>query len=238
MNILRVASGVHRALGGALMIGLCLWSASGLIVALLAGESAGDTKKFGIAPALPVQSYANPGGPIAQTPGATGLSLSLRFNRAAYVVEHPGGSALFDAKSGQKLSPLNEAAAREAASREFIGAGGIRSAVLVTSKSREYLGDLPVWRVQFNDRRQTVLYVSAGSGLVVARRDALTAIGDEALRLNRLDLDGDGRPDRPMALVLSVLITIFAMGVVARRITAESRATPSDDSKASGEGAS
>lgn len=130
-------------------------------------DSVADTYRVELEP----RSYANPGGPIAQSPGAQRVRLEYFLNRPVYLVTGSQGEALFDARTGDRLSPINERMAREVARLAFSGKGEIEDAALLTTPPEEFAGASPVWRVTFADHLRTRFYISPQTGAVTARRD-------------------------------------------------------------------
>jgi hypothetical protein len=69
------------------------------------------------------------------------------------------------------ISPLPEVDAREIASRALKQAPPIRQSRQQTEKVAEYGMELPAWRVEFDDPKDTTIYVSPTTGEVLARRN-------------------------------------------------------------------
>lgn len=179
----------HRWLGLALGVQILLWMASGLImswfdIALVRGET--NAVKI-YAPELEPRSYANPGGVIAQTPGATSVRLRSFLERPVYEVIRDDDAALFDAITGEKLTPISGDTAQRIAERDFIGDGKIADLRLMTSTPHEYRGPKPVWRATFDDPLETRLYISPQTGEVLARRNRVWRIYDFFWMLHIMD---------------------------------------------------
>lgn len=88
-----------------------------------------------------------------------------------HVVEFrtPEGAVLVE--GSHIISPLSERDAREVATRALKQAPPIRRAQQQAEKAPEYGMELPAWRVEFEDAKDTTLYVSPTTGEVLARRN-------------------------------------------------------------------
>ncbi|MEO1136617.1 MAG: PepSY domain-containing protein, partial [Pseudomonadota bacterium] len=180
---------IHLWAGLILGVQILLWMASGVIMSwfpieLVRGEQAAFS-----APETPLQAetYASPGGIIVQADTATSLELRRFLGRPVYVTRGEGAEAIFDAATGEKLTPLSEARARRVARQDYVGEGKIVSASLVSFPPGEYRGPTPVWRVDMDDRRNTRLYISPTSGEVLARRNDIWRLYDFFWMLHIMD---------------------------------------------------
>lgn len=164
---------VHLWTGLVLGVQVLLWMASGVVMSWLPLSLVrGETNAYVVnAQPLDPMTYASPGGVIAQTEGATSVELKRLLDRVVYVAEGERGAALYDASSGERLSPLGEGFARRIARQDFIGDGEIVRASLISFPPQEYRSETPVWRVDFDDRLHTRIYVSPSTGAVKARRN-------------------------------------------------------------------
>jgi len=96
---------------------------------------------------------------------------------------------MYDAQSGEKITPLKEAQARKVAEQDYVGAGKIISAALMTHPPHEYRGATPVWRMDLDDRLHTRIYVSPDTGEVRARRNDIWRVYDFFWALHIMDYD-------------------------------------------------
>lgn len=179
----------HRWLALILGVQMAIWAASGLALsfippALTRGETAALPD---FQPDLEARSYASPGGIIAQMGRATDVTLMRRMGRFVYEAHGPDGSALFDARTAERLSPLNEEAARMIATQDFAGAESIVSAVRVDLRR-----GAPAWRVRFSDRNQTSVFVSVETGEILDRQNRYSSLYRFARTLHVFDVSGKG----------------------------------------------
>lgn len=104
------------------------------------------------------------------------------------------GQSIFDATTGEKLSPISEEQARKIAIADFAEDAGVSSAELMEgdlSSHSEYRGkELPVWRVVLDHNSGTVIYVSANRGVVTTRRNNRWRLFDFFWMLHTMDYQG------------------------------------------------
>ena len=101
--------------------------------------------------------------------------------------------ALFDAVSGQKISPINRDTAREIAIGDFTDEVEAISVELIESvgSHSEYRGkELPAYRVVLDHSSGTVIYVSANRGVVTTRRNNRWRVFDFFWMLHTMDYQG------------------------------------------------
>ena len=192
MTLKALVQRVHLWSGLLLGIQMLLWMLSGLVMSAFPIELVrGETTAFSAPPVpLEAQTFASPGGIIAQVDGVTSLELRRFLGRPAYLTSGQGAArALFDAASGEKLSPLSESLARKVAEQDYVGQGEIVSAALVSFPPHEYRGEKPVWRIDYNDRHHTRLYISPTTGEVRARRNDIWRLYDFFWMLHIMDYD-------------------------------------------------
>ncbi len=123
----------------------------------------------------------------------TRILLREHLGRTAFVVYEKGSvpAGMVDAASGVVLTPLVERVARQLARSDFKGEAPIKSAVLLKKAPTEYRGgELPIWRVEFDNPKQTRLYLSPQSGRVRARRNWNWRLFDFFWMLHTMDYRG------------------------------------------------
>jgi len=213
-RISRVVVRLHRWFGLLIGLQLLLWALSGVVMSwfhinLVRGETYATEA---VLPDLAVQIFASPGGVIAQAPGAKEVQLTSRLGRTVYVTKTDSGvTNLFDAKTGEKLSPLREKDARLVAERDYAGEAKIKHARLLTKAPSEYRDSLPVWQVQYNDKLATRLYVSPGSGVVVSRRNKIWRLYDFFWMLHIMDYDERENYNNPLVKFFSATTLLFIL---------------------------
>ena len=130
-------------------------------------------------PPLALAGLAEPG-PILATGGAdAALRLETQLGRPVYVLEGAAGKALFDAKTGARLSPLASADIRSRALAHYAGPGPIKDMKLLNVVPSEIRGrPAPIWRVEFEGLWRPTLYLSPQTGELIAKRHDLWRIFD------------------------------------------------------------
>ncbi|WP_425408520.1 PepSY domain-containing protein [Hyphococcus sp.] len=216
MTFKAIVQRVHLWAGLILGIQVLLWMASGVVMSwypieLVRGETAAYR-----APAAPLEpaTYASPGGVLAQADGATSVELTHFLGRPVYITRGPDGDGLFDASSGERMSPLPERLARRVAEQDYLGDGEIVEARLMSFPPQEYRGRTPVWRVDFDDKRNTRLYILPGSGEVRARRNDIWRLYDFFWMLHIMDYDERDDFNNPLLMAASLTGFIFALSGV------------------------
>ncbi|MEL6360095.1 MAG: PepSY domain-containing protein [Pseudomonadota bacterium] len=204
---------VHTAFGIVLGVQVLLWMASGFVMSWFSLDHVhGETTTAVIYPAeLPTLSYASPGGIIAQHPRTTEVSLTRFQGKAVYIARSEEGAALFDANTGEKLSPLSEEKIREVAKNDYVGAGEIVTAKLMDNPPPEYRKAVPVWQVQFDDPDATRLYVSPQTGEVLSRRNRVWRIFDFFWMLHIMDYDEREDFNNPLLRIAAASGLVFAL---------------------------
>ncbi|MEZ5893633.1 MAG: PepSY domain-containing protein [Parvularculaceae bacterium] len=180
---------IHLWSGLILGIQVLLWMASGVVMSFYPiAQVRGETSVFAQEPQpLDTETYASPGGIIAQSEGVTSVKLRRFLGRPVYETAGPDGGGLYDAASGDKLTPLKEDMARRVATQDFIGDGEVVHASLISFPPQEYRGPTPVWRIDFNDKLNTRIYVSPATGEVKARRNDIWRLYDFFWMLHIMD---------------------------------------------------
>ncbi len=115
---------------------------------------------------------------------------------------------MYDAASGEKLSPIGETEARTIAAADFAPPGEIVAVQLVEEKHGEYKNAVPAWQVRFDNWKSTHIYVHANTGLVTARRNAIWRGFDFLWMLHILDFQERENFNNWLLRSLSVLSLI------------------------------
>ena len=123
-------------------------------------------------------------------PGLKTARLETQLGQPVYVVEAAGGKALFDARTGEKLSPLGEAEARARAQALFAEQGRIVSSEYITKAPLEVqTRPVPLWRVEFEGAWRPTFYISPFTGELITRRHDLWRTFDVVWMLHIMDYD-------------------------------------------------
>jgi len=204
---------IHLWAGLILGVQVLLWMLSGVImswfhISLVRGE----TNSFpAVAPELNTTSYASPGGVIAQADGVTSLELRSFLGRPVYEIVAASGPALFDAMSGDKISPITQEMARQVAKTDYVGDAEIISVKLMRNPPHEYRRDKPVWRADINDRLRTRIYVSHSTGEITARRNDIWRVYDFFWMLHIMDYGERDNFNNPLIKAASAAGLVFAI---------------------------
>ncbi len=224
MEIKRTVQTAHRWLGLILAVQVLLWMTSGVIMSWFPIEQVrGETAASIEAPVeLAAKSYFPPGGVIADSVHATDVRLKSWQGRSVYVVTGENGRALFDADSGEKLSPLPEDLARKVAESDFRGEGDLKRVTLMNNPPAEFRGPRPVWRAEFSDADATRLYISPETGEVLARRNRIWRLYDFFWMLHIMDYEERENFNNPLIRAFAVTGLLFALSglfLVVTRVT-------------------
>lgn len=212
----RLLKKVHKWVG--LLIGLQVltWLASGLAISLLDPEKVSGKKwavtNMAAPPALDTMPLLEPADlPAALLKDALGIELMYRHGKPVYVVSRPGGKALVNAPDASVIV-IDQTAARQIALKDFNGNGEIVSIEKGTAPDRETRdshGDY--WRVNFTDRPNTSIYVSASTGEILARRNSFWRVRDFFWMLHIMDYPGRENFNNP--LIISVALIAIWLGI-------------------------
>ena len=223
MSFKALVQRIHLWTGLILGAQVLLWMASGVIMSwfhldLVRGETNSVKAE---PPELAAMAYASPGGVIAQMEGATSLELRTFEGRPVYEVTDANGVAIFDAQSGEKLSPISEIAAQRVAKNDFSGDAKIVRTALMTDPPHEYRREKPVWRIDFNDSLHTRIYVSPSTGEVASRRNDIWRVYDFFWMLHIMDYNNRTNFNNwfvKIASAAGLLFAISGMIIVVYRI--------------------
>lgn len=205
---------IHKWVGLVVGIQVVLWVAGGLVMSAFPIELVrGETQAARLQPA-PITA-----GELAidlrEALAAHGPFTGLRTVRIAgqlhvEALRADGPPLLLDAQNGRVIDGIDEATAREVAARDFTGDGRIVAAVMLAEGPGEYRGALPVWQVRFDDARDTVIYVSAQNGQVVARRNDIWRLYDFFWMLHIMDYEERVDFNHALLIGASVLALVLS----------------------------
>ncbi|MDH5631625.1 MAG: PepSY domain-containing protein [Gammaproteobacteria bacterium] len=100
-----------------------------------------------------------------------------------------GAVELYDAVNGSRISPITRDMAQAIARQDFGLEYPIVQTLWVEKAGGEYKGPVPAWRMDFDNWKQSHIYVDASSGTVTARRNRLWRIFDFLWMLHILDFE-------------------------------------------------
>lgn len=205
-----LARSTHKWIALVVAVQAVFWTLSGVyMTAVHIDIIHGDRLvKAPAAAPLQLEGLVEPAHLAHLAPGLRSARLETQLGQPVYVVDATGGKALFDARTGEKLSPLNEAEARARAKALFAEAGEVVSAELLTKAPLEVqTRPMPLWRVEFEGAWRPTFYISPFTGELVSRRHDLWRTFDFVWMFHIMDYDD--RQD-----VNNLLIRVFTwMGV-------------------------
>ena len=223
MRIAWLASFVHKWLALIIGIQIFIWIATGLFFTVVPIEQVRSEHRVReIQPAVlsAVDLTAVPGA-IAGDQAPIRLTVENRPEGARIVADYADGTAaLFDARSGQRLSPLNQESALAIVRARINTQAPVASSELVTTASPEYRGALPAWRIAFDEPSKLAVYVGANTGQVTARRSELWRVYDFLWALHIMDYrDHENFNNAPIIIVsvLAFLSTIAGIALIPYR---------------------
>jgi hypothetical protein len=192
VRLARRAGSLHRWLALLVGVQILFWFGSGLFMSVVPIETVrGEHLK------AEVQAALDPGALSAGVAAALAtlgpgpverIELRTMLGRPVLLVHgRDVPASLHDAGTGARLSPIPAGTARAIAVADFAGEGRAVALAWVTEETPEYRGPLPAWRVQFDDREATHLYVPANEGRVAARRTRTWRVYDFLWSLHIMD---------------------------------------------------
>ncbi len=114
------------------------------------------------------------------------------------------------------ISPLSEPDAVEVASRALKHKPPVRRVTRQETKIAEYDSELPAWRVEFEDAKDTTIYVSPSTGEVTARRNKKWRQFDLLWSLHVLGyIDRSNPANWPLRIVggLALIVVLSGIGI-------------------------
>lgn len=220
MKVLRLSTLLHKWI--ALVVGLqvLFWVGGGLVMTAIpietvrgehrAVEPKLDALELGALPAL---------GEIARRAGVAPVQAELRTTPRgpAWTLKPSAGEpVIVSAETGRPFGPMSVAQASALAKSAYKGEAGVSGAVLLSTAPEETGRTGPLWRVDFDDREKTSLYLSPDTGEVVIRRSGVWRIFDFFWRLHVMDWDDGEDFNHPLiiittALTLSIVLSGFIL---------------------------
>ncbi|MGD2132491.1 MAG: PepSY domain-containing protein [Maricaulaceae bacterium] len=211
---LRSVVRVHKWI--ALIVGLqiAIWIAGGVVMSVIPIEQVRGEHK--IAPQVPALVFPQDAIPVEEAAAGIGPIRSAElgdwFGRPVWRITD-GNRAVFtvDARTGERLSPFGEEAARAVAAADYAGDVAIATAVLLDDPPAEAGADGPLWRVEFVDRDRTTIYVNPATGLVHARRSSTWRFYDFFWRLHIMDYNDGEDFNHPLLITAAGVAAIVAL---------------------------
>jgi len=160
--------------------------------------------KAPVAQPLKFEGLVEPTHLVHLAPGLKSARLETQLGQPVYVVESEGGKALFDARTGEKLSPLSEAQARARAKALFAEDGEVVSTEFITKAPLEVqTRPVPLWRVEFEGAWRPTFYISPYTGELVTRRHDLWRTFDFVWMFHIMDYDDRQDVNNPLIRIFT-----------------------------------
>ena len=161
---------------------------------------------------LPMQGLIEPATLAGRIPGLRSLRLERWLGRPVYVVERKSGSVLLDARTGEQLSPVGEAAVRAVARERFKGDAAIVEVRLLTTLPIEVqTREPPLWRVEFAGWNKPTFCISPDTGELVTRRHELWRAFDFLWSLHIMDYVKRTDVNNPLLRVAAVSTALMTI---------------------------
>ena len=216
MKISRLPRSTHQGLGLLIGIQVVLWITGGFVMSVLPiekvrGEDWVAKQESGPIPADIVLLAPDQVARDLDLPGLESADLDIWLDRPVYRLNSGETVYLADAATGRLLSPLDADSAREVALRDYAGPGTVAQVTLQEEPLLEIRGrDLPQWRVEFDDSRNTTVYVSPQTGKVTGRRNKIWRVYDFFWMLHIMDYSERDDFNHPLLIGSAVVAWILA----------------------------
>ena len=208
-----VARTTHKWLALFVAVQAVFWTLSGVyMTAVHIDIIHGDRLVKAVTPQpLALAGLVEPAHLAHLAPGLKSARLETQLGQPVYVVDAEGGKALFDARTGAKLSPLTEAQARARAQALFAEAGKVVSAQLLTKAPLEIqTRPVPIWRVEFEGAWRPTFYISPYTGELVSRRHDLWRTFDFVWMFHIMDYDDREDVNNPLLRIFTWMALVTA----------------------------
>ncbi|HWH17343.1 MAG TPA: PepSY domain-containing protein [Allosphingosinicella sp.] len=197
---------IHKWVGLILGIQFLIWTISGTAMALIDHEQVSGGHA---APAPEVQPLPNSGSGWAKAlhsiGGAQITAAALRplLDRNVFEVATPGGVRLFDAASGDPIV-IDGNLVRRIAEAAYDGQPKVvRVVPLAELTLAVRTHQLPIWRVDFADERNSSFYVSGSTGKLLERRNDSWRAWDFFWMLHNMDYANRTSFNHPLIVTIA-----------------------------------
>jgi hypothetical protein len=218
VRIAWLASFIHKWLALIIGVQIFIWIATGLFFTVVPIEQVRSEHRIReMAPAtLSAADLSAVPGALAGAQTPIRLTVENRPEGARIVADYADGSAaLFDARTGARLSPLDAESALAVARTRINVDAPVASSELVTEASPEYRGALPAWRIAFDEPSKLAVYVGANTGQVTARRSELWRVYDFLWALHIMDYREHENFNHTPIIIVSVLAFLSTIAGIA-----------------------
>lgn len=206
---------LHRWIG--LIIGLqfVLWAGSGAMMAVLDMEevAGGPRPKPEQSRVTEVDRWPLIQAQLGSEP-VQALSIRPLPGGQVYEIRTPDGIRLFDAETG-RLVTINAALASQVARDAYPGSAPVKavhSLREVTLAVRNH--ELPIWRVDFADEKNSSFYVSGATGALLERRNDSWRLWDFFWMLHNMDYVNRTSFNHPLIIIVGFAAVWLAISGV------------------------
>ncbi|HEY1128843.1 MAG TPA: PepSY domain-containing protein, partial [Roseateles sp.] len=145
-------------------------------------------------------------------PGLESFKLKKFLGREVYELRAAGKANLFDARTGELLSPLPREQIVRRARDIYQGEAEIREVTWITQAPQEVAKrPVPMWAVRFDDRANSTLYFSPDTGDLLARRHDLWRWFDFLWMFHIMDYDTRSDVNNGLLRVAAGVGLLFAL---------------------------
>ncbi len=194
MKAVKLSRKIHKWLALVVGVQLFLWALSGFYMVVVNIDIIhGDmlVKNQGQTLGLPNSPLVSVTSLLQRYPQASELSLTSVTGQPVFVLRGLGQAQLFDAQTGELLSPLGQLEAQRIAQYHYAGSGQVSAVTLIENNPPGEIKffPLPVWRIDFDDAWGSSFYVDPQSGRFMTRRHTLWRVFDFLWMLHIMDYD-------------------------------------------------
>ncbi len=223
-SLRRLMLNLHNWMGLIIGIQIVFWFVGGLVMTVIPLDLVRGERSMNEAEPVSVDMRE-----IARLDGVLefGDVRALSARRVAditvlQVTDFEGKSVIYDAQTGEKLSPIPSELAEKVALADFHYRDAdvradiqVSAAEWITEEPGDFRRRLPVWRVNMNDPDGTRIYVSPETGRVLARRNDYWRVFDFFWMLHIMDYDEREDFNNPLLIITTITSTLFVFtGVV------------------------
>lgn len=214
--MMRLLKKLHKWIGLLIGIQVLLWLLSGLIISLLDPDkvsgktwsSTNVTEPQTFGPGILLEPAELP---VELLEDARGIDLAHRQGKSVYIIQGSNSETLVDATDGS-IVVIDKIQSKQIARKDFSGDGEIVSIETGMAPDRETRNAQGAyWRVNFSDRSNTSIYVSATTGEILERRNSFWRVRDFFWMLHIMDYPGRENFNNP--LIITVALIAIWLGV-------------------------
>lgn len=197
---------LHKWLGLIVGIQMTIWLLSGLMMSAFNMQTvSGADRVRGDNDLLPASAATLDAETAARSgPDARIVRLRTILGQSVYEIVGENGLSLVSAETGAPFDITSERAA-EVAREDFSGSAPVTRVILREAPFLELrTHDGPVWRVDFDDGRETTLYVDGETGRILSRRNNVWRVFDVFWMLHTMDYAGRDNFNNPLIIIAGI----------------------------------